>query len=74
MNQTMIDYCREIEEKAELFAQEEERRRRLDHIRAFNFGRMVQRTQTTLGDVALRIGWLIAGVCIGLVCSRVYPW
>ncbi|MGA2986178.1 MAG: hypothetical protein ABSG32_20425 [Terriglobia bacterium] len=73
MKQTLEDYCREVDEQAERFAQAEERHERADHLQAFNFGRIVQRTENSRRDACLRVGWLLAGLAIGVACGKVYP-
>jgi hypothetical protein len=73
VKQSLEDYCRDVEEKAEKFAQEEEMRERHDHLQAFNLGRMVQRTENFRRGAWRRVGWLLAGLAIGLAFGRVYP-
>ncbi len=73
MKQALEDYRRTVDEKAEMFAQAEERRERDDHLQAFNFGRMAQRVENTRYDAWRRVGWLLAGLAIGVTFGRVYP-
>jgi hypothetical protein len=73
MKQVLEDYYREVDAKAEKFAREEELRERAEYLEAFNFGRMVQRTQKSRRDAWRRVGWLLVGVAIGVAFGRVYP-
>jgi hypothetical protein len=66
MKQTFEDYYREVQEKAERFTQAEEMCKQVDHLRAFNPGRMVQRIRNSRYDVRRRVGWLPAGLAIGV--------
>jgi hypothetical protein len=66
MRQALEDYCREVDEKAERFAREEVICRQSEHLRAFNFGRMIQRVENSRRDLWLRVGCLLAGLVIGL--------
>lgn len=73
MRQTLEDYCREVEEKAEQFAQAEAQRERAEHLQAFNFGRLAQRVENSRSGLWLRMGWLVAGVALGAVLGSVFP-
>ena len=73
MKHSLEEYCREVTDKAEKFVQSEEMQRRIDHVRAFNLGRMAQRLETSRREVWLRVGWLLAGVAIGAACGWIRP-
>jgi hypothetical protein len=73
MKQMLEDYYREVEEKAEQFAQEAQMRERTEHLQAFNFGRIVQRTENSRHEAFMRVGWLLLGLAIGVAIGRVYP-
>ena len=47
-------------------------RERAEHLQAFNFGRMVQRAENVRHGAWLRVGWLQAGLAMGVACGRVY--
>jgi len=53
---------------AEATAMEE----RLAHLRAFNFGRTVQRLEQSRRNAWSRFCWLLAGLLMGVAVSRVY--
>lgn len=72
MKQALEDYCREVEEKAEKYAQDEVMCRRYDHLRAFNLGRMAQRVEKTRQEIWLRVAWLLLGLAIGLAFGAWY--
>jgi hypothetical protein len=65
VKQTFEDYCQELSGQAEQLAQEVEMRECLDHLRAFNFGRTVQRLEDAQHDFWGRVRWLLIGVAIG---------
>jgi hypothetical protein len=73
MMQAPEDYYQEVEERAQKFVQAQEMRERNDHLRAFHFGRMVQRVENSRHDTWRRVGWLLAGLAIGVAFGRVYP-
>lgn len=73
MKQALEEYYREVEEKAEEFAQEEVMCRRYDHVRAFNLGRLAQRVEKSRHETWLRVLWLFLGLTIGLACGGMYP-
>ena len=73
MKQTLENYCREVEEKAEKFALTEQTCRQDDHLRSFNFGRMVGRTEISRHAAWVHFGWLVAGILIGAACGLSYP-
>lgn len=73
MRQTLEDYCHEVDKKAERFAREEVTCRQSEHLRAFNFGRTIQRVENSRRDAWLRVGFLLAGLVIGVACGRAYP-
>ncbi len=65
MKQTFEDYCQELSGKARQLAQEVEMRECLEHLRAFNFGRTVQRLEDAQHSLWVRVCWLLIGVAIG---------
>jgi hypothetical protein len=71
MTQTFEDYCRAVEAEAECRARDAEVRAYADHLRAFNFGRTVQRLERAPRDFWLRLGWLLIGAAIGAVLAAV---
>jgi hypothetical protein len=73
MRVALQEYYREVEEKAEKFAKANEMRERAEHLRAFNLGRMAQRIEGVKFEGWLRVGWLLAGLVIGLALGRTYP-
>jgi hypothetical protein len=73
MKAALEEYYREVEEKAEQFAKANEMRERADHLRAFNLGRMAQRVEGVKFKAWLQVGWLLAGLAIGIVIGRAYP-
>jgi hypothetical protein len=66
MKAALQEYCREVDERAERFATETEMRERADHIHAFNLGRLSQRVEGVKFESLLRVGWLVAGMLIGM--------
>ena len=73
MKQALADYYRETEEKAETYVQREQRIGRVDHLQAFNLGRMVQRLEYSRRNAWLCAGWLLAGLAIGVAVGRISP-
>ena len=73
MKQALADYYRETEEKADTFARQEQTTSRVDHLHAFNLGRMVQRIEHSRRDAWLRVGLLLAGLAIGVAVGRISP-
>ena len=73
MKQALANYYREIEEKAAAFAQQEHTISRVDHLQAFNLGRMVQRIEYSRRDTWLRVGLLLAGLASGVAVGRISP-
>jgi hypothetical protein len=73
MKAALQEYYREVEEKAERFAKANEMRERADHLRAFNLGRMAQRVEGVKFHSWLRVGWLLAGLAIGVAIGRAVP-
>jgi len=73
MKQALEDYIREVEERAERFAQQEDLTRRDDHLRSFNLGRMAQRVERSRHEIWLRVAWLMVGITIGIALGRAYP-
>jgi len=73
MRLSLEEYRREVDERAAQFAEAEALSQRDDHLRAFNFGRMIQRTEHNRRGAWLRTGWLLAGLAIGTFCGRAIP-
>lgn len=73
MKQALEDYCREVEEKADILAREEERCRRDEHLRAYNLGRIAQRVNVSKREMWLRALWLLIGLGVGAAVGRAYP-
>jgi len=73
MKLALPEYCREVDEKAEQFAQAAEISERAGHLQAFNFGRMAQRIQGEKSDGWLRVGWLLVGLAVGAAIGGAYP-
>jgi len=73
MKQALQDYYHEVEERAQKVVQAEEMRERDEHLRAFHFGRMVQRVENSRHNAWRHAGWLLAGLAIGVTFGRVYP-
>ncbi len=73
MKVTTDEYYREVVTRAEEAAQLAEMDQRAEHLRAFNFGRTVQRIQNSSYDRWRRLGWLMVGLAIGMACGRLYP-
>src|SRR5579872_3658681 len=70
MRASMQDYYREVEERASQFTRDQEMRERADHLRAFNFGRTVQRIERTRRDLGIRIVFLTVGLVVGMTIGR----
>jgi hypothetical protein len=73
MKQTLLDYCRDVDSRAAKFARAKDTHERRDHLDAYNFGRMVERMDSAKSDRWMRIGWLLAGVAIGVALGTAYP-
>jgi hypothetical protein len=72
VKQTFEDYCQELSGKAEQLAQEAEMRQRVEHLRAFNFGRSAQRLEDAQHDFWVRVRWLLFGVAVGAALAAAY--
>lgn len=73
MRLSLEEYRREVDERAAQFVEAEALSQRDDHLRAFNFGRMIQRAEHGQRGAWLRIGWLVSGLVIGTLCGRAIP-
>jgi hypothetical protein len=73
MKQALEDYFREVDEKAEKYAQQEEMSRRVEHLRSFNLGRLTQRLEKSRRETWVRMAWLMVGIVIGVALGRTYP-
>ena len=62
-------YCMELSEKAEKLAQEDELKRRAEHLGAYNFGRSAQRLEDARRAFWLRVRWFLAGAFVGLTLA-----
>ena len=73
MKTSLEEYCRTLDEQAAQFAREEVGSEQDDHLRAFNFGRMTQRVANARRDVLLGVGWLLAGLVLGIALGSSIP-
>lgn len=73
MKPSLEEYCREVDERAAQFAETETDCRRDDHLQAFNFGRMIQRTEDKQRGGWFRAGWLLTGLVLGILCGMAIP-
>ncbi len=73
MRQTLEEYCRDVNANAERFAREEVICQRIDHLRAFNFGRMMQRVENSRREARQRVRCLLLGLVMGVACGRAHP-
>jgi hypothetical protein len=72
MKQTFEEYSLQLSGRAERLAQETEMRDRYEHLRAFNFGRSVQRLEEGRRRLWLRTRWLLLGVVLGALLAVGY--
>jgi hypothetical protein len=73
INRRFEDYTRELDAQAEQAAEIEEMNRRAAHFRAFDFGRTVQRMESSRHQAWQRVGWLLLGLVIGTVWGWSFP-
>jgi hypothetical protein len=65
VRQTFDQYCDELRVEAARIGEETEMRARYEHLRAFNFGRSVQRLEDRHHHFWLRLLWLLVGLALG---------
>jgi hypothetical protein len=65
VRQTFDQYCDELRAEAARIGEEAEMRARCEHLRAFNFGRSVQRLEDCHHHFWLRVCWLLLGLAMG---------
>jgi hypothetical protein len=73
MQQSLQEYCRDVEQRAERMVRAEETCRRNEHLRAFNLGRLAQRAEKSRREAWLRVGCLLAGLIVGAACGWKHP-
>ena len=66
------DDCCVTGPESEMAADVKAMQERLAHLRAFNFGRTVQRLEQSRRNAWSRLCWLLAGLLMGVAGSRVY--
>jgi hypothetical protein len=65
VHQAFDQYCEELRARAAQLADETEMRARVEHLRAFNFGRSIQHLEDSQHDFWMRLCWLLLGVAMG---------
>ena len=72
MSQTFKEYCLKLQTEVDAIGQQAETDIRFDHLRAFNFGRSLERIEQVRGRLWLRVRWLLLGAALGMGLAAVY--
>jgi hypothetical protein len=72
MSTTFEEYCRKLQAEVDSIEQQAEADVRLDHLRAFNLGRSLERIEQSRGNRWLRVRWWLFGAAFGVSAAGVY--